>query len=49
MIIPNEVKEYIKHCVKKETKELLELINNLKKENNKLKIEINILKEGDNI
>lgn len=49
MIIPEEVKEYIKKCVAEETKHLLELINNLNKENEKLKVEIAILREGENI
>lgn len=49
MIIPNEVKDYIKQCIKEETQKLLDLIRDLKIENDKLKIEINILKEGDNI
>lgn len=49
MIIPEEVKEYIKKCVADEYKTLLDLITKLQKENNELKIQIAILREGENI
>lgn len=49
MIIPEEVKEFIKKCVAEESKYLLDLINDLKKENKKLKTQIAILREGENI
>lgn len=53
MIIPNEVKDYIKSCVQSELNNLkVELSNNLNEVLNKIReltIEINILKEGDNI
>lgn len=49
MIIPDEVKEYIKKCIAEETNYLVELITNLNKIIEKLKVEIAILKDGGNI
>lgn len=49
MIIPEEVKKYIKECVKEELKSVLGIINALKAEIAALKVQIDILREGENI
>jgi hypothetical protein len=49
MIIPKEVKEYIKKCTKDEFKVLLDIITDLKAEIAALKVQIEILREGENI
>lgn len=49
MLIPNDIKAYIKKYVADETKYLLDLIKELKECIKELKIELEILREGENI
>lgn len=49
MIIPEEVKKYINEMIKNECAALLQMIEELKAANNELKIQIAILREGENI
>lgn len=49
MIIPEEVKKYINEIIKNEYAALLQMIEELKAANNELKIQIAILREGENI
>ena len=49
MIIPKEVKEYIKKCVIENNKELIKLITDMQNEILALKVQISILREGENI
>lgn len=49
MIIPKEVKECIKKHVIENNKEIIKLITELQNEILALKVQISILKEGENI